>query len=217
MPSTVDTPQILDSDHLSARTRDIFAARMTAEAPQTLSARAFTVLNALLPVLLPLDEIVPEGMDISLAAQIDRALAGARDGWRFAELPTDKEAWEAALLTLDDVARDRYSTSLPDCSEDRIGTVLDDMAAGSLGLNTKERLSSAQMQRWYGDLRAEAVGCALGDPRVQQVLGISASLTGGDADVQGFTAVGPDSRESFEPVATAPILKRETMNAGEAR
>lgn len=204
-----DRPETLDSDHLSARTRAILTSRLSAPEtqPRTLSLQAYAVLDALLPVLLPLDEILPPGTDINMTARIDAALSGPRDGWRFANLPPDAEAWEAALLTLDDVAAEQHGIRFIHLAPDLRGALLDAMMTGQLGLDRDGRLSIPQMARWAGDLRGEVVDCVMSDPRVQQALGISSSLTGGDTVFQGFTEVGPDSREDFEPKATAPLAQ----------
>lgn len=202
-----DRPEILDSDHLSARTREILTSRLSVSAPQprTLSLQAYAVLDALLPVLLPLDEILPPGIEINMTARIDAALSGPRDGWRFADLPPDAEAWEAALLTLDDVTFAQHGLRFIHLAQNLRGTLLDALMAGQIGLDREGRLTAPQMKRWAGDLRGEVVDCVMSDPRIQQALGISSSLTGGDTVFQGFTNVGPDSREDFEPKATAPL------------
>ncbi|MBF0849868.1 gluconate 2-dehydrogenase subunit 3 family protein [Gluconobacter sp. R75690] len=204
-----DRPEILDSDHLSARTREILKSRLSAPEtqPRTLSLQAYAVLDALLPVLLPIDEILPSGTDINVTARIDAALSGPRDGWRFADLPPDAQAWEAALLTLDDVTFEQNGLRFIHLAPDLRGTLLDALMAGQIGLEREDRLTAPQMKRWAGDLRGEVVDCVMSDPRMQQALGISSSLTGGDTVFQGFTEVGPDSREDFEPKATAPLAQ----------
>jgi len=204
-----DRPEILDSDHLSARTREILTSRLLIPTvqPHTLSLQAYAVLDALLPVLIPLDEILPPGTDIAMTARIDTALSGPRDGWRFADLPPDAEAWESALLTLDDVAAEQHGLAFTHLAPDLRGTLLDGVMEGQIGLEREGRLTASQMKRWSGDLRGEVVDCIMSDPRIQQTLGISSSLTGGDTVFQGFTKVGSDSREPFEPKATAPLLQ----------
>ncbi|MFT8989917.1 MAG: gluconate 2-dehydrogenase subunit 3 family protein [Gluconobacter albidus] len=204
-----DRPEILDSDHLSARTREILTSRLSIPGtqPRTLSLQAYAVLDALLPILLPLDEILPLGTDTNMTARIDAALSGPRDGWRFADLPPDAEAWESALRTLDDVAADQHGLRFIHLAPDLRGTLLDAVMDGQIGLDREDRLTASQMKRWSGDLRGEVVDCVMSDPRIQQALGISSSLTGGDTVFQGFTNVGPDSRENFEPKATAPLLQ----------
>ncbi|MCP1273944.1 gluconate 2-dehydrogenase subunit 3 family protein [Gluconobacter albidus] len=204
-----DRPEILDSDHLSARTREILTSRLSIPGtqPRTLSLQAYAVLDALLPILLPLDEILPLGTDTNMTARIDAALSGPRDGWRFADLPPDAEAWESALLTLDDVAADQHGLRFIHLAPGLRGPLLDAVMDGQIGLDREGRLTASQMKRWSGDLRGEVVDCVMSDPRIQQALGISSSLTGGDTVFQGFTNVGPDSREDFEPKDTAPLLQ----------
>ncbi|MBS1103246.1 gluconate 2-dehydrogenase subunit 3 family protein, partial [Gluconobacter sp. Dm-62] len=154
-----------------------------------------------------LDEILPPGTDINMTARIDTALSGPRDGWRFADLPPDAEAWEAALLTLDDVTFEQHGLRFIHLAPDLRGTLLDALMDGQIGLERDGRLTAPQMKRWAEDLRGEVVDCVMSDPRIQQALGISSSLTGGDTVFQGFTNVGPDSHEDFEPNATAPLAQ----------
>ncbi|EHH67737.1 gluconate 2-dehydrogenase subunit 3 family protein [Gluconobacter morbifer] len=209
MTTPPESPAFLTSDHISHRTRNILLSRMEQETlsrPEVLSLSAFAVLDALIPVLLPQDSVLP-GHPLNLAVRIDRALAGPRDGWRFAELPPDAQAWEAALLTLDDVSVRRHGMRVLHLAADLRGELLDDLLAGTIGLQAKGRLTPAQMQRWSGDLRADVVECFLSDPTVQAALGISANLTGGDDIIQGFHSVSPDSREDFEPSPTAPVFQ----------
>ena len=209
MPLPSDYPEFLASDHLSGRTRDILVTRLEddlLQAPRVLSPRAFAVLEALLPVLLPQEDILGNS-PLNLAVRIDTALAGPRDGWRFAELPPDVTAWEQALLTLDDLAQAQHSMPFPALNASEIGETLDELAEGRHGINAANRLTPEQMQKWSFDLRADAIECFLADARVQDALGISANLNGGDGVFQGFQTVDANERESFEPSPKIPSAK----------
>lgn len=203
MPHPSDSPQFLASDHLSRRTRDILMDRMDEDSipwPQTLSPTAFGVLERIIPVLLPQEEVLGEHR-LNLACRVDLALKGPRDGWRFAELPSDGEAWEQALLTLNDLSIARHDCPFHQLEARFVGTFLDEMGEGRIGLEAPNRLTPPKMQKWSFDLRADVIESFLADPRVQNALGISANLNGGDSRFQGFETVQANQREAFEPVS----------------
>ncbi|KXV35136.1 hypothetical protein AD940_03955 [Gluconobacter thailandicus] len=197
-----DTPLFLASDHLSRRTHDILKERLEEDSsalPRTLSPTAFAVLERLVTVLLPQEEILGQ-QTLNLALRVDMALSGPRDGWRFAELPSDIQAWEQALLTLNDLSISQFERPFPQLEDSAVKTFLDGMGEGKVGLHTPDRLQPPQMQKWSLDLRADVIECFLADPRVQDRLGMSANLNGGDERFQGFETVQANEREDFEPI-----------------
>ena len=197
-----DTPPFLASDHLSRRTHDILTARLEEDAsavPRTLSTTAFTVLERLVSVLLPQEDILGQ-QPLNLALRVDMALSGPRDGWRFAELPSDIQAWEQALLTLSDLSISQFDRPFSQLEDNAVEIFLDGMGEGKVGLDAPRRLTPPQMQKWTLDLRADVIECFLADPRVQDRLGMSANLNGGDERFQGFETVQANEREDFEPV-----------------
>ncbi len=201
-------PEILQSDRLSSRTRSILQARSTAPrtpTARTLSPTAYDTLTALVPALLPQDELLSPAEVIDLPHAIDRALTGPRDGWRFAELPSDAYAWEAALLTIAEHTQNQFGASPHALSPDQLGLLLDHIAAGQIGSETPDRLTAFQMQRWSSDFRADVIEAFLAHPNAQQALGISAYLNGGDDTLTGFHNVTPDTAETFEPSPTTPL------------
>jgi len=197
-----DTPPFLASDHLSRRTHDILTARLEEDAsavPRTLSTTAFTVLDRLVSVLLPQEDILGQ-QPLNLALRVDMALSGPRDGWRFAELPPDIQAWEQALLTLSDLSISQFDRPFSQLEDNAVEIFLDGMGEGKVGLDAPRRLTPPQMQKWALDLRADVIECFLADPRIQNRLGMSANLNGGDERFQGFETVQANEREDFEPV-----------------
>lgn len=208
MTTHAATPDLLQSDRLSSRTRDILRARCTVSdisAPRTLSPLAYDTLTALVTALLPQDELLSPADMIDLPLAIDRALAGPRDGWRFAELPSDATAWEYALLTVADHTQQHAGKTPSALSLDERGQLLDSITDGHIGRDAPNRLTSFQMQRWSSDFRADVIEAFLAHPNAQQALGISAYLNGGNDALTGFTEVTPNTAEAFEPSPTTPL------------
>lgn len=201
MTNSSDFPPFLASDHLSHRTHDILKERLEEDSsgtPRTLSLTAFAVLERLVTVLLPQEEVLGQ-QTLNLALRVDLALSGPRDGWRFAELPPDSQAWEQALLTLNDLSTSQFERPFSLLEDSAVAAFLDAMGEGDVGLDTPNRLNPSQMQKWTLDLRADVIECFLADPRVQDRLGMSANLNGGDEKFQGFETVQANKREDFEP------------------
>jgi len=199
MTSSTNSPDFLQSDHVSGRTRAILTSRLAVlRGPEHLSERAFSILRVVCDDLLP-HHTIPGTEQVDLAALVDWALGSRRDGWRYADLPSDREAYEAGLLTLDDLAADRSQQGYAGLAPEERGHVLDSVTEDGMGLEREGRLTAAQMTLWMADLRADVVTAYLSHPSVQQALGISAVMTGGDGVFQGFSQVGPDQKEPFEP------------------
>ncbi|QDH16910.1 gluconate 2-dehydrogenase subunit 3 family protein [Swingsia samuiensis] len=212
MPSSI-SPPFMESNHISTRTRKILETRSLTPEPlhsRNLSSLAFSVLSSIIPALLPQENILKNDL-VELAAQIDQALSGSRDGWRFAELPSDIEAWEQALLTLEDISLSNYKKNTASLSINEIHSLFDKLYAGTIGVVAPHRFNAQQMQKWYSDFRAETLECFLSHAHVQDALGISSSLTGGDDVFQGFVSVTPNTREAFEPVSPqSPLPKKNS-------
>ncbi|GBR54967.1 hypothetical protein AA106555_1883 [Neokomagataea thailandica NBRC 106555] len=205
MTTSASSSDILQSDRLTSRTKAILQARRTPEEnARTLSPKAYTALTTLVSALLPQDELIP-GKPIDLPAAVDRALTGPRDGWRFAELPSDAAAWETALLTVSDYVESTYNKPLSSLSVEEGGALLDRIAEGAIGLCKPDRFSAFQMQRWSGDFRADVIDAFMGHPDAHQALGISAYLNGNNSSLSGFQCVTPDTPEAFEPKASSSL------------
>lgn len=193
-------PAFLQSDHISSRTRSILLDRMKQEQGhrKNLSQEAFDLLQIVCDDILPQEPLLGD-VRLNLAVMIDHALAGAGDGWRFAELPTDLKAWEAGLASLNCYASALFSQTYADLNAGQRGTVLDKAFDGSLPHHLSAPLSPAQMTLWSGDLRNTIVATFLAHPVAQEKLGISSNMTGGDTRIQGFSSDSLTRKETFEP------------------
>ena len=96
---------LIASDRVSERTRAALLARAKPDDPDyqpaALPRDCFDTLRALMTRVLPQD-----GAQIDLAQRLDAMLLeGVGDGWRFADLPPDRDAYAAGLAALDRWAR----------------------------------------------------------------------------------------------------------------
>ncbi|RZL56196.1 MAG: alpha/beta fold hydrolase [Variovorax sp.] len=181
--------RLIASARVSRRTRAALAVRVLADdpqrAPETLSPRQLSTLRALA------ERIVPQtGSSIDLAARLDAQLAaGKGDGWRFEDLPPDREAH---VLALDSLAG--FDTQTEDQQQAR----LTDLAEGRFEGAT---LSAAQMAHWFEDLRADLVRLWLGHPATMARIGFDGFANGGDGPrKQGFERLAAGERETWEPL-----------------
>lgn len=181
--------RLVASARVSRRTRAALAVRALADdagyRPRVLSAPQLGTLRQLA------DAVVPQtGSPIDLAARIDAQLAaGKADGWRFADLPPDREAHALALDALAGFAAlgepERHALLT------RLGEGAFDGAA----------LSGPQMKRWFEDLRADLVRLWLAHPAAMARIGFDGFANGGDGPrKQGFERLGAGEREAWEPV-----------------
>lgn len=207
MPRT--PPDFLQSDHISARTRSALLQRMEDEQGKRehLSASSFDCLEQVCDDILPQSSLLGD-VHLNLAVMIDKTLAGPGDGWRFADLPTDLKAWEMGLASLNDYAQHLFSSSYTALKAEDRGSLLDDAFAGTLPACSSAAFSPAQMALWSGDMRTAIVSSFLAHPIAQDKLGISANMTGGDKEIQGFSAHSLEQKEAFEPENERRFLNR---------
>ena len=195
--------QMIASARVSRRMRATLAVRALADdpgyQPHVLSAMQLKTLRAVA------SRVVPQtGPLIDLAARLDAQLAaGKDDGWRFANMPPDREACRRALDALV-----RFD-ALGETEQDAQLTL---MAKGEFVLTDHldadhsrgPILSSAQMKCWFEDLRADLVRIWLAHPATMARIGFNGFANGGD-DVrkQGFERLAATERESWEPTPGA--------------
>ncbi len=193
--------RLLDSDHVSPRTRTVMQDRFSASqdwshTPLVFSPAEFRTLRALV------SRIVPDaGFD--LAAQLDRQLnEGIGDGWRFAVLPPDNEAWHKGLHSLDLAAERAFPVCFLALYPDQQDDLLMQAAAGKLGRgvlgalhlgDAADAYPAAEMKQWFSDVRSECTRHYVGNPRTMERIGYT-----GFADDLGFTQITVGATEEFE-------------------
>ena len=190
--------RVIASARVSRRMRAALAARALADdpgyLPRVLSTSHLRTLRDLA------DRVLPQtGRSIDLAARIDAQLAaGQGDGWRFSDLPSDREAYAQAL---DDLAK------FGALSVHEKDVLLTRMAAGEFdgcpddNAQRGPSLSAGQMKHWFEDLRADLVRHWLSHPATLARIGFDGFANGGDGPrKQGFERLAADERESWEPL-----------------
>lgn len=191
---------LIASPRVNRRLREALAERGRpddpAYQPVALDAVELAILRAVV------DRVLPQQghARIDIAARIDARLTRCdSDGWRFAALPPDRDAYRSALRTLDGEACARWHCrflSLDGAAQDAI------LAGTAEGEVAGTGLDAQQMALWFENLRADVVQIALAHPATLARIGFSGIGAGGDRDPGGFTQIGIDGREPWEPVAS---------------
>jgi len=190
-----DFARLLGSDRVGARTRAAMLARMQPPAPAGLwtPAQRATVA-ALVARILPVDHDPAD-----LAHRIEATLAdGKGDGWRFADLPADRDAWGRGLATLD-----AWTGGFPALAPAAQDAWLDRIAQGDeAGDDDPALLSPRQMLLWFEDVRAETVRCWVSLPATMARIGYDGFATGGDGPrKQGYVRTAADELEPWQQPA----------------
>ncbi len=195
---------LIDSPRVNTRLRETLMARARADAPaeppRALDAAGLATLRAVL------DRVLPQDGDawIDLAARLDARLVTAPDGdgWRYAVLPADADAYRQGLRSLDVLAERAHDRPFRALVSEAQDALLHRVQAGEGA--APGGLGDEPMMRWFEDLRADAVRLYLAHPASLARLGFSGIGAGGDdpASLPGFTRVGLDSREPWEPLPT---------------
>jgi len=186
---------LIASGRVSTRTRTALLDRATSDdpayRPTVLTQAELITLRAVLGRVLP-----QYGAPIDLAARLDAAMGtGSGDGWRYADLPADPIACRMGPAALDSLVQGKAFASLDAGSQD---AMLAQVAAGESVPGNG--WTGRQMQRWFEDVRGEAVKLYVAHPATLARIGYSGIGYGGDAeDKPGFRDLEPGAREAWEP------------------
>lgn len=190
--------RLLGSDRVSRRTRAAMLARTrpVVDRDTGWTDAELTTVTALVAHVLP-----DCRDDRDLARRIGVVLNGAGDGWRFADLPPDREAWQRGLATLD--ALDGGFTTRDSTAQ---AEQLERIAAGEAGSDGEAHLSPRQMMLWFQDVRAEIVRQWMATPAAMAAIGYDGFAVGGDGPrKQGYTRTAAADIEQWQhaPETTA--------------
>jgi hypothetical protein len=190
---------VLDAaDTWDAATRDVVLARLAPAGP----LRFFTADEE--PCLRAFcDRVLAQDAEprVPVAEMVDAKLADGRlDGYRYADMPDDRDAWRLVLGGLDHTARSAYSDRFADCALARQEAIVSEFAAGRLVGGSWEELNVARA--WSVVMRA-ALSAFYSHPWAWNEIGF-----GGPAYPRGFMRLGgpgregPGVREPFESPAS---------------
>jgi hypothetical protein len=184
-----------------AATRAVVLARLAPPAP----LRFFTADEE--PCLRALcDRVLAQDAEprIPVAEMIDAKLADGRlDGYRYVDMPDDRDTWRLVLRGLDHTAVSAYRDRFADCAPARQEAIVSEFAAGRPVGGSWEKLNVARA--WSVVMRA-ALSAFYSHPWAWNEIGF-----GGPAYPRGFLRLGgpgregPGGREPFEtPAAVDP-------------
>ena len=190
---------LLDTDLVTPATRTALTSRLEPPSegakPRFFSDHDFTTLTAALARLLA-DPAQPSARELALA--IDSRLAGGKaDGWRYDALPPDGEAATLGLRGLDQASLLMHQADFAELQPEQQNAVLTAVQAGHAPGDIWETLPGAL---YFEDLLAEAASYYYSHPIAQEGIGYV-----GMADAHGWTKIGLNEREAWEPPAGSAV------------
>jgi gluconate 2-dehydrogenase gamma chain len=182
---------LLDTDHVSAATRDALKSRLDKqpESPRFFTPDEADLLRQIAARLLPQPA---DREQIDVVGPVDHRLAhNESDGWRYDALPADPAAWRIGLNSFQEAAQAQFGhpfTQLDGAHQDElIGQVQQGTAVGV-------SLDPLQSKRFFEDMLAELTGIYFSHPLVQEEIGYV-----GMADKPRWDRVGLNELEAREP------------------
>jgi hypothetical protein len=128
---------------------------------------------------------------IPVLEMVDAKLhAGRLDGFRYADMPDDRETWRGVARGLDEEARRRGADDFAECGADLWEAIVGDFAKGELRGGTWDELPCSRA--WKVVTRA-ILSEFYSHPWAWNEIGF-----GGPSYPRGYVRLGPGSRESWE-------------------
>jgi hypothetical protein len=135
-----------------------------------------------------------------------KLFAGELDGFRYAELPDDRETWRRVAVGLDAAARQHGAADFVNATEDVRERVVDALAKGTLHGEVWDALEPAHV--WKVVTRA-MLSAFYSHPWAWNEIGF-----GGPAYPRGYARIGAGQRESWEG---AEAFERDPVKDTEQR
>jgi Gluconate 2-dehydrogenase subunit 3 len=196
---------VLDEiDHWDARTRHVVLARVEKEPSiRFFSAAEAATLGAFCDVVMAQDR-EPR---IPVLAMVDAKLdAGKLDGFRFADMPDDRETWRRVAQGLDASARARGAESFASAPDEVQHKLVDELSQGKLSGEVWDELPPSRA--WSVVMRA-VLSAFYSHPWAWNEIGF-----GGPAYPRGYARMGLGQRERWEG---APALEVDPVNDTQQR
>ena len=175
--------RFIDSERVAPLTRALLEQRMAGPAATdgVLNNEQRLTLRALLARVVP--QVGADPIDLA-GFVLARLATGKGDGWRYDILPADAQAYREGL--------------------DRLGAMrfaeLDETAQDAL-VQALAAVGGSVDARWFEEIRGEATAAYIAHPATLARLGYSGIGVGGaNTEFKGFVTIGPNQRESWEPL-----------------
>lgn len=200
---------LMESALVTPATRAALEKRLDAAqqptAPRFFDADLLALLNAVCARLLPQPE---RAAPIPLASEIDARLAeNEGDGWRYADMPPDRDAYQLGLRGIDEMARTLFAQSFTALEAAHQDEILRAVQRGDVRGESWARLSPIH---FFQELLAECAEIYYSHPLAQMEIGYI-----GFADAHGWQALGLNERDWMEQAGTQGVttMARNESNA----
>ncbi|MGI8573621.1 MAG: gluconate 2-dehydrogenase subunit 3 family protein [Solirubrobacteraceae bacterium] len=177
-----------EADHWDAHTRSVVFERIESEPPlRFFSAEEAITLSAFCDVVMAQDR-EPR---IPVLSMVDAKLhSGKLDGFRFADMPDDRETWRCVATGLDASARAHGAPSFVSAPSELQHLLVDDFSHGKLNGEVWDELSPTRA--WSVVMRS-VLSAFYSHPWAWNEIGF-----GGPAYPRGYARMGVGQRESWE-------------------
>ncbi len=184
---------LLQTDYVTPITKQVLEERMAYAGgdPLFFDAPAFEVLSIVCDLLVAQDS---QNRSVNIASFIDQRLKeNTSDGWRYNNMPPDKEMYVNGLKGIDETSILLFKVPFIQLSKDQQLELLKSLQKGTAeGAVWKEMPS----KRFFEELLAEVTEIFYSHPSVQEEMGYV-----GMADAKGWTRIGLNERDGIEPEA----------------
>jgi pimeloyl-ACP methyl ester carboxylesterase len=185
--------ELLNSERVGERMRSTLVKRNFPPAQSqagTFSSRQLGTLTALCSQVLP---GIKDPFDLSRRIDLDLADGGG-DGWRFADLPSDRPAWHAALNVLEELGGGFSALT----ATERNG-LLELLERGDFAFGDQATLSADQFKRWFEDARALITRTWTSLPSTWAAMAYDGfAVSAQQKDTQGYELTGENEMEAWQ-------------------
>ena len=202
--SRFPTYDVLDKWHSPSwneQTREVVAKRLH-EVPERrfFSESEWDLLHAICDRLVPQPDRAEA--PVPIAPFIDEKLhAGRGNGYRYADMPPQREAWRQGLRAIDDEARLRWGKVFRELPDNQRDAVLRAVQHGDV--QSPEWQGLPPKRFFTSTLLHEAVSVYYAHPAAWSEIGF-----GGPASPRGYVRLAIDRRDAWEAIEGEPIERK---------
>ncbi len=183
--------ELIRSDKVLPKTREVLVQRLEetpGTRPKTISLDLYPILQAVIERLIPQTD---RANPIDIAALLDEQhVLGKGNGWRYADMPRDKDALEHGLRLLERDAHRRYLRGFAEIGSDRQDLILTKVQSGDV------QWGALNAKHWFEEVLTDATALFVSHPETLAEIGFS-----GIAIRPGWVRIGLNEGEEWEPQA----------------